>query len=330
MKIKLLLVISALLFLSGCATYSLKKGEYSPYNKGFIVTRYDRVIPEYTLGKDNSIPIDEQVARQRFQRRRKEVENYYKKMGYIENRFKQNFIDPPVFIVRSVIGVFRLPAIMISDYQYNHDPKYKERIDKLEDAEYKVEKERIKALKDRLNAYIQEDLKKEGVQASTEEKPQAPATVTEKVTLPPETKEPVKKEAVETVPPKEQLVSPAASKDNSHPAVQASAPVSVKEKIVIKSQASTKAPIAVIITKPQKGPSPLFVQFNGSQSSSPNGKIVSYSWEFGDGDTSTKRNPTNTYWSSTYGSRKYTATLTVKDNKGVSAVTSTEIEVITK
>ena len=139
-------IILSVLFLSGCATYSVQKGE-SPYNKGYVVTRYGRVLPEYTLGKDNSVP-DEQVARERFQRRKKEVEAYYKKMGYIENRFKQTFVDPPVFMLQAVAGILRMPAIAIRDYKYNHDPKYKEKIDQQEDAEYKAEKERIKTLKD--------------------------------------------------------------------------------------------------------------------------------------------------------------------------------------
>ncbi len=372
MKTKILLIICALLFLSGCATYSLKKGDYSPYNKGFIVTRYDRVIPEYTLGKDNSIPVDEQVARERFQRRRKAVEDYYKKMGYIENRFRQNFIDPPKLIINTVIGVFRLPSIAIKDYKYNHDPKYKESIDKLEDTEYKAEKERIKALKDRLNAYIQEDLKKEPVNLPAEQKPQVAAAVKEKVEPLPEAKEPVKAEPVvekpkaaseevvvskaseptaqvtpvqgevssssllgvtlsgakgtEAIPSKERIASSPAAPRNDNP--QATNTVIASHEVAKQSLGS--GPKAVIIAKPQKGPSPLFVQFNGVKSSSPNGRIVSYAWDFGDGDTSTKKNPTNTYWSTTFGSRKYTATLTVKDNKGISAVTSTEIEVITK
>ncbi|MFA5096840.1 MAG: hypothetical protein WC478_05825, partial [Candidatus Omnitrophota bacterium] len=86
MKKSICLIPLILLLLSGCATYSLKKGAAPPYNKGYIVTRYDRLIPEYTIGKDNMVPEDEQLARARFRRRRVEVESYYKKMGYIENR----------------------------------------------------------------------------------------------------------------------------------------------------------------------------------------------------------------------------------------------------
>jgi PKD repeat protein len=83
----------------------------------------------------------------------------------------------------------------------------------------------------------------------------------------------------------------------------------------------------VIIAKPQAGLAPLKVSFNGRKSFSPNGKIVFYSWDFGDGDKSNKPNPTNTYWSTTYGVREFTATLTVKDNKGMVSSASIPIKV---
>lgn len=344
-----LLIIPAILFLSGCATYSLKKGE-APYNNGFIVTRYDRLIPEYTTGKDNSVP-DEQVARERFKRRRAQVESYYKKMGYIENRFKQNFVDPPLFMLKAVFGIFRLPSIAIADYNYNHDPKYKESVDKKEDEEYKAEKARLKSLKDQLNAYIQEDLKQEGPVVLTEQKSAPIPEVKEKPGPAAEVKEPAKKEVLTK---EEKAASAEASvpKKIEEPPVQAAAPdVSVakpeektapeavppkpEEKtvtpVLAKEEKPLKLPVAVITAKPVKGYSPLFVQFNGSKSYSPGARIVSYSWDFGDGDTSTKKNPTNSYWSTTYGKpRQYTAKLTVKNDKGITSEASVIIEVLTR
>lgn len=308
MKKSICLIPLILLFLSGCATYSLKKGAAPPYNKGYIVTRYDRLIPEYTIGKDNMVPEDEQLARARFQRRRVEVESYYKKMGYIENRFRQNFVDPPVFMIRSVIGMLRLPFIAMDDYKYNHDPKYRESVDKKEDAEYKAEKERINALKAQLNAYITEDLSKE---------PGAAAPVV------------AEKETV--------AVTAVAENPPAVEAVTEPAPLSKKEfkpePVIARSETARQAPgrpVAVIIAKPGKGPSPLLVQFNGSRSSSPKSRIVAYLWDFGDGDTSPKKNPTNTYWSATFGSRKFPVTLTVTDARGETAQASAEIEVINK
>ncbi|MFA5149306.1 MAG: PKD domain-containing protein [Candidatus Omnitrophota bacterium] len=325
-KIQVFIVLSAL-FLSGCATYSVQKGE-SPYNKGYVVARYGRVLPEYTLGKDNSVP-DEQVARERFQRRKKQVEAYYKKMGYIENRFKQNFIDPPIFMLQAAIGVLRMPAVAIRDYKYNHDPQYKEKIDKQEDAEYKAEKERVKAIKDQLSAYIQEDLQKEDsvpgsakvippAQVAEDKAPAVAAAKIEEKAVPP----PVKAE--------EKVEPPVAAKDGEKTEPLPAARVKEKpvQKKAVKPQITYKAPKAVIIARPVKGASPLKVQFYGSRSSSPNGRIAAYAWDFGDGDTSAQRNPINTYWSATYGSRQFTATLTVTDNKGMAASTSMVIEVI--
>ncbi|MCX5695949.1 MAG: PKD domain-containing protein [Candidatus Omnitrophica bacterium] len=262
-------IILAVIFLSGCACYSFKKGE-SPYNNGFVASRYGRVLPEYTIGKDNSVP-DEAVAKERFKRRRIEVEAYYKKMGYIKNRFRQMFIDPPFFMIQAVSGVFYMPSVAINDYKYNHDAAYKEKIDKQEDAEYRAEKERLRVLKEKLNSYIQNDLQKE-----------TPAVAP--------TAEPVKKESL---PPEK--AKPVVSEEALAPkAVEAPA-----------KEVAAKIPNAVIVAKPLKGVSPLTVQFYGSKSSSPNGRIISYLWDFGDGDTSTKKNPMNTYWSTTYGSRKH-------------------------
>ncbi|MDD2680184.1 MAG: PKD domain-containing protein [Candidatus Omnitrophica bacterium] len=328
-KVQVFILLSAL-FLSGCSTYSVQKGE-SPYDKGYVVARYGRVLPEYTLGKDNSVP-DEQLAKERFQRRKKTVEAYYKKMGYIENRFKQNFIDPPLFMAQAVIGVLRMPSIAIRDYKYNHDPKYKEKIDKQEDATYKAEKERVKALKDQLDAYIREDLQKEPPvleQARAPETvpspspavrapPAAAAKPEEKAAPPPVVKPEEKAEPLPAVKTEEKAEPPPAVK----PEKKAVQPVKAKPQI------SYKIPKAVIMAKPVKGASPLTVQFYGSRSSSPNGRIISYAWDFGDGDSSTLRNPVNTYWSTTYGARQFTATLTVKDDKGMTANASVVIEVI--
>jgi hypothetical protein len=346
-----LFILPCALFLCGCATYSVQKGE-SPYNKGYVVARYGRVLPEYTLGKDNSVP-DEQVAKERFQRRKRTVEAYYKKMGYIENRFKQTFVDPPVFMAQAVVGILRMPAVAIRDYKYNRDPQYKEKIDQQEDAEYKAEKARIKALRDQLNVYIQEDLQKEPL-AAEQVKVTAPvAAVSEKKEKPP-VPEAAPAAAAKVEARTEPLPPPVKAEEKAEP--PSSAPVKPEEKVEPsttaqmeakaeplpavkaeekpvrqvkpKPQITYKIPKAVIIAKPVKGASPLTVQFYGSRSSSPNGRITAYSWDFGDGDTSTQKNPINTYWSATYGSRQFTATLTVKDDKGMTADTYVVIEVI--
>jgi microbial collagenase len=86
----------------------------------------------------------------------------------------------------------------------------------------------------------------------------------------------------------------------------------------------------VISAQPVKGYSPLKVNFSAQKSHSKSGKIIAYLWDFGDGDTSTKKNPENTYWSATFGPRNFTATLTIRDDAGNTSSASAIIEVITK
>jgi len=60
------------------------------------------------------------------------------------------------------------------------------------------------------------------------------------------------------------------------------------------------------------------------QSADPDGRVVSWRWEFGDGNTSTLRNPTHRY------TRKgtFTVRLTVTDNDGATATASRQITVV--
>lgn len=144
----------------GCATYKYQLGK-PPFDKGYIVLRDGYAIPEYTIGKDNSVPKEINLAEDRFKRRKNIVEHYYKKMGNIENRFKMAFWDPCIVFLKAIGGVFRFPSIAISDYRYEHNPKYRERIKKKEQEEDAKETMRIQKLKDELNIYIQKNLAKE-------------------------------------------------------------------------------------------------------------------------------------------------------------------------
>jgi len=315
----LLLVLS--LLLSGCATYKFQKGA-APYDKGYVVSYDGKPIPEYTLGQDNSVP-DLTLAKERFKRRRAKVEYYYKKMGQIEARLKEFFWDPPAMFVGFIGGLFRWPFTAIDDYKYNHNPEYREKADRLDEQADELEKARINNLKTKLKVYIDEDLAKESG------KKELPAPETQvlpqqvPVAEPPVAETPVAKAPVAPVEQIKPVTAPITAPEEAHA-------VTPKEVLPIAEPVNLKPPVAVIIAKPAKGFSPLQVNFNGAKSYSSSAKIVSYLWDFGDGDTSTQKNPLNTYWSTTFGSRIFTATLTVKDEKGQTASTSTSIEVVTK
>jgi hypothetical protein len=342
-----------LLFLSGCATYKFQKGE-SPFDQGYVVSRDGRTILEYTVGKDNSVP-ELESAKERFKRRKDSVELYYKKMGYIEDKFKQVFWDPPVMLVKFIGGIFRLPFIAASDYKYDHDPKYREKVTKFEEEQEAAKRKNIEILKAELNQYIQKDLEKEPVTIATQPKAEEiamakpeiapqPEQATQEVTtalattpVEPKTEQLQTKPATEAISsvPVEVETKPELEKEAGIVKPEEKAPAAIVKKVKVK-KAKPKPPVlpsnpaAVIIAKPNKGFSPLKVHFYGKKSHSPNGKIVSYYWEFGDGDTSNKKNPINTYWSTTYETKAFTVMLTITDDKGVTATTSTTIEVMTK
>ncbi|MDD4953423.1 MAG: hypothetical protein PHG40_00765 [Candidatus Omnitrophica bacterium] len=158
MRILSLLVL--VIFLGGCATYKFQRAK-APDNKGYVVSRDDYVILEYTAGKDNQAP-ERKLAQERFLRRRHMVEHYYKKMGYIENHFKMSIWDPCIMSLKVIGGTFRLPFIAVSDYRYAHNPQYKARIERLQEARDSSEEARIKGLSAQLHGYIESDLAKEG------------------------------------------------------------------------------------------------------------------------------------------------------------------------
>ncbi len=297
---KILILLFFTFILSGCATYKFQKSGPSA-NPGYLVTYDDESILEYTVGKDKTLP-DLELAKERFKRRRATVEYYYKKMGLIESRLREVFWDPAAMFADFIFGIFRWPYTAITDYKYNRNPKYKERVDKLDEQKDALEKARVDSLVEKLNAYVAADLAKESpTQEVAVVVPSAP------VVSVPEVSAPVVAEPAPIAP------------------VFVTKPV-VKE---IPAAKPLEPPVAIIIAKPAKGYSPLKVNFSSQKSSSKSGKIVSYLWDFGDGDISTKKNPDNVYWSTTYGLRTFTATLTVKDNNGLTSSATMTIELST-
>lgn len=77
------------------------------------------------------------------------------------------------------------------------------------------------------------------------------------------------------------------------------------------AEAENIAPVAYASADPTSGYAPLEVDFTGEGVDS-DGEIVSYSWDFGDGNTSDEQNPTHVYENSD----SYTVELVVTDDDG--------------
>ena len=77
-------------------------------------------------------------------------------------------------------------------------------------------------------------------------------------------------------------------------------------------------PTAAFTVDVSEGSAPLEVHFNASSSTDPDGQLVSYDWEFGDGSTGSGRMVTHTYQDP----GAYTPTLTVTDDRGATHTTT--------
>jgi PKD repeat protein len=98
-------------------------------------------------------------------------------------------------------------------------------------------------------------------------------------------------------------------------------PQSVTLLVIPASGVTNQPPTARISASPTSGGAPLAVAFSGSGSSDPDGTIVSYAWNFGDGTTGTGATTNHTY--SAAGT--FTAVLTVTDNGNATSTASTTI-----
>ena len=86
---------------------------------------------------------------------------------------------------------------------------------------------------------------------------------------------------------------------------------------------ANKPPVALVTANPENGNAPLFVQFTSDGSYDPDGTIVAFDWDFGDGDTSGEANPSHTYADA----GTFDAVLTVSDDQGATGSATVTIEV---
>lgn len=84
-----------------------------------------------------------------------------------------------------------------------------------------------------------------------------------------------------------------------------------------------RPPTADAAADPLGGPTPLDVSFSSKRSTDPERSIVGYSWDFGDGSTSSKANPTHTFKENGI----YSVQLTVTDSAGATSGDTVQIAV---
>lgn len=89
---------------------------------------------------------------------------------------------------------------------------------------------------------------------------------------------------------------------------------------VTAATSSNQPPVASLTATPTSGTAPLAVSLSASGSSDPEGGMLSYAWNFGDGSTGTGATASHTYAAGTF-----TATLTVSDAQGLAASRSVTI-----
>jgi len=96
--------------------------------------------------------------------------------------------------------------------------------------------------------------------------------------------------------------------------------------LLIVSGCFSNLPRAEFTADPRFDYPPLVVQFDASASSSPNGVIVAYAWDFGDGAESAGVTATHTYPEKGI----YTVTLTVTDESGKTGSRSMNVEALNR
>ncbi len=89
------------------------------------------------------------------------------------------------------------------------------------------------------------------------------------------------------------------------------------------AQASNASPVAIATASTTSGVAPVAIEFSGGSSYDSDGRIASYSWNFGDGTSSTAASPSKTF--SAGGT--YSVRLTVTDDRGATASSTLSVSV---
>lgn len=89
------------------------------------------------------------------------------------------------------------------------------------------------------------------------------------------------------------------------------------------AQASNVLPVALATASTTSGVAPLAIMFSGGSSYDSDGRIATYSWNFGDGTSSTAVSPSKTFSSA----GDYSVILTVTDDRGATASTTISVSI---
>ncbi len=144
-------------FLSSCAAIYNIEPAGKKYNNGYVVKRNNVIIPEFTVDSKGRAPKDIQTADERFQRRKKAILHYYKRMGYFGSRVLEN----TRLFLSSFSAPFRAPIEGMKYHKYENDPEYRAKIDAQDTLEEKKEQDRIESIQAQMQQYIEKDLRLE-------------------------------------------------------------------------------------------------------------------------------------------------------------------------
>lgn len=146
------------LVLTGCTVHRFQKSE--KYG-GQTVARFGYIIPEYTADLENKAPQNLALAKSRFIRRHDMVETYYIRMGQIESYGRRYLTHFPRMMWSIFANTIKLPAHIISEYRYDTNERYRNKIDAL-DAQAKAREDaKTSQIKEQLKEFIRQDLEKE-------------------------------------------------------------------------------------------------------------------------------------------------------------------------